>query len=112
MVAALWAGCGPQAGEDFLGEPLLRMRGRVTTTGLTLAPAVTPALCFPELVMTKVNTDGLPEQFHSLFENTVTGVGSSRAHIMDVEVQGVFPAEFKVNVYSPPPSAARGAGPP
>jgi hypothetical protein len=106
MSAALCAGCGAQAGEDFLGEPLLRMRGHVTTTGLTLAPAVTPALCFPELVWSAVNLDGLPEQFQATFENSVFGSGSGRARIMDVEVQGVFPAEFKVNVYSPPPAAA------
>jgi hypothetical protein len=106
MSAALCAGCGAQAGEDYLGQPLLQMRGHVTTTGLTLAPAVTPALCFPERVWSAVNTDGLPEQVQALFENTVSASSSGRARIMDIEVQGVFPAEFKVNVYTPPPPAA------
>jgi hypothetical protein len=106
MSAALAAGCVAQAGEEYLGEPLLRMRGQVTTTGLTITPAVTPALCFPEVGTATLNLEALPEEVQAAFENSFFSGGSKVARIMDVQVEGVFPAEFRVNVYSPPPTAA------
>ena len=106
LCAGLSAGCGAQAGEEYFGEPLLQMRGHVTTTGLTLAPAITPALCFPERKTETLNFATLPEEIRAAFEDQTSATGQPRARIMDVEVEGVFPAEFKVNVYSPPPAAA------
>lgn len=98
--------CGPQASEDYNGEPLLRMRGQVSAGALTLTQSIEPALCFTQTVPGTLNVSALPPQLQADFEGIGFGASRTRAHIMDVEVAGTFPAEFSVNVYTPPPSAA------
>lgn len=78
----LWlAACGPQASTEYRGEPLLSMSGRVE---LALqgqdASALLPALAF------------IDQQ--------------ERFHIVEVEVEGEFPAGFTLDVYEKPPGAA------
>lgn len=106
VLTALATGCGPQATEEYYGEPLLRMRGQVTTSGLTIAQPITPALCFTQIVPGTWNVEALPPEISSAFEGIGFGAGRTVAHVLDVEVEGSFPAEFKVNVYAPPPAAA------
>lgn len=106
-LTALAAACGSQAGDAYLGEPLLQMRGQVTTSGLTTAQPITPALCFIKPGMgSEVDHAKLPADVRPTFAGTTFFVGDYHAYIVDVEVQGAFPAEFNVNVYTPPPAAA------
>ena len=106
VFSALVGGCAPQASEAYNGEPLLRMRGQVSTSALTLAQPLKPALCFTETLPGTLNVSSLPAELQADFEGTGFGASLTRVHIMDVEVEGTFPAEFSVNVYAPPPQAA------
>jgi len=104
-ISALAAGCEPQAGEAYYGEPLLRMRGQVSTLALSIAQPIKPALCFTETIPGTLNIAALPPELQADFEGVGFGASRTRAHIMDVEVEGEFPAEFSVDVYAPPPAA-------
>jgi hypothetical protein len=106
-LAAIGVACGPQAGEEYLGEPLLSMRGRVTTSGLTTAQPILPALCFIKPAQGGVlDYSKLPAVVQPTFAGSQSGRSDYLAYILDVEVEGAFPAEFNVNVYAPPPAAA------
>jgi hypothetical protein len=111
----LLAGCGQQAGQDYRGEPLLRMRGQATVSALTGGQAIVPALCFfgadspdpPAWDPTKLPADlgdGPPDSPLPL------GIEPSTTHVLDVESNGQFPAQFDLDVYQPPPSAALSLG--
>jgi hypothetical protein len=82
------------------------MRGQVSTGALTLAQPIQPALCFTQTVPGTLSVAAFPADLQSDFEGIGFGASLTRAHIMDVEVEGTFPAEFNVNVYTPPPSEA------
>jgi hypothetical protein len=77
---AVWlCACDRQAPADYTGEPLLSMHGRVElAVERDDAGSLIPALAF------RNDEDG-------------------SLHIVDVEVDGDFPAEFVLDVYLPPP---------
>jgi hypothetical protein len=104
----LAAGCGTQAGDGYLGEPMLRMQGHVTVDALNAASASVPALCFRELTFDPalLRRDRLPAELQADLINSDWGGAGANAHIVDVETRGQFPAEFDVDVYVPPPPAA------
>lgn len=104
--SALAAGCEPQAGDAYFGQPLLRMRGQVSTRALSIAQPLEPALCFTQTLPGMVNIAALPPELRADFEGVSSGARVTRAHIMDVEVEGAFPSQFSVDVYAPPPAAA------
>jgi hypothetical protein len=115
VVNALWlaSACGDQAGSDYLGEPLLRMRGQVVLSALTGAREVEPALCFfgaDQPVPPTFDAAKLPPDVAAELEiggrSTVLAINKAATHIVDVESRGKFPAQFDVGVYLPPPSEA------
>jgi hypothetical protein len=71
-------GCDAQVGPDYAGEPLLSVRGQVVLAGENAAD-VTPVIAF----------------------NTATGYA-----VVNAEVSGEFPAEFRLDVVEPPPPDA------
>jgi hypothetical protein len=100
-------GCGSQASEDFSGESLLTLRGNVSVDPLASGPDSVPALCFHKQVVTsKSPVHGLPDDVREFFESNLHSGLITEAHIVDVEARGSFPAEFDVDVYTPPPSEA------
>lgn len=106
-ILAAAAACAPQANDEYLGEPLLRMRGSVSTKALTTTQPIVPALCFfEEIAPSWLNLDIFPPEIQKAFENGRTGAPNVQLHVLDVQAHGQFPAEFKVDVYAPPPEAA------
>lgn len=104
------AACSPQANEEYLGEPLLRMRGQVSTQALSTPQPIVPALCFFEETEGGIlELDIFPEEIQAAFKQSITGAPSSRVHIVDAHAIGQFPAEFKVDVYKPPADAVLAA---
>jgi hypothetical protein len=110
------AACGQQAGGDYRGEPLLRMRGQAVVSALTGGQAIEPALCFfladlpkaPVFDLNKIPAairERLTYQGESLIEVPQHRHGRMATHILDVESRGSFPAQFDVDVYLPPPSS-------
>lgn len=108
------AACGQQAGDDYRGEPLLRMRGQAVVSALTGGQAIEPALCFyqadapkpppfeltskvPAEIAAKLMHDGEPDIEAPNRAHTAT-------HILAVESRGEFPAQFDIDVYVPPPA--------
>ncbi|HMI90509.1 MAG TPA: hypothetical protein VK509_04055 [Polyangiales bacterium] len=115
------AGCGQQAGDDYRGEPLLRMRGQATVSALTGGQAIVPALCFfnadnpdpPAWDPGKLPADVRAGQDLGLPGGPIPlplHVEPSATHVLDVESNGQFPAQFDIDVYQPPPSAALSLG--
>ncbi|MDD9932603.1 MAG: hypothetical protein OXT09_03325, partial [Myxococcales bacterium] len=115
-LVVLWvAGCGVQAGEEYLGEPLLEMRGQAVVAALTGGQPIEPALCFRHetdevMDLTKMSAE-VAEVFALSPElQAARAMGSAdvpvrvaEAHIVSVESLGEFPSHFEVAVYSPPP---------
>lgn len=108
----LLAACGQQAGDDYRGEPLLRMRGQAVVSALTGGQAVEPALCFfaaDEPVPPAFDPNTLPPDIRAelsaagFLEVEVINKQRAATHILDVESRGEFPAQFDVDVYLPPP---------
>jgi hypothetical protein len=79
------SGCDAQVGEDYQGEPLLSVQGTVllndTQSGEDLVPALVLAL---------------PPDNEFFFD------------VIDGEVTGDFPAEFRFDVMTPPPERSLG----
>jgi hypothetical protein len=71
------AGCDAQAPDDYRGEPLLSITGKV------------------ELALNREDRAGL--------KPALVFVRDGVLRIVDVEVSGEFPAEFTLDVYEPPP---------
>jgi hypothetical protein len=110
------AACGQQAGGDYRGEPLLRMRGQAVVSALTGGQAIEPALCFfladlpqapvfdpnklPAAILEHLTIGG-----ESIIDVPAHRHGRMATHILDVESRGTFPAQFDVDVYLPPPSS-------
>lgn len=69
--------CEPQASPEFPGQSLLTIQGSVRIADDRTSGKLTPALAF------KNNTDGLIQ-------------------ILDVDVEGKFPSDFRLDVYSHP----------
>jgi hypothetical protein len=110
----LWSACGQQAGDEYRGEPLLRMRGHAVVSALTGGQAIEPALCFffaDEPKAPDYDGSNLPAEVRA--ELSYMGVLDVQAyptkriatHILDVDSRGEFPAQFDVDVYLPPPSS-------
>jgi hypothetical protein len=76
-------GCEAQASDAYRGEPLLVMRGSVALERASTEGELRPALAF---------------------------LNSERAEIeiVEVESEGMFPAQFTLRVYQPPPEHAFG----
>lgn len=101
------AACAPQANDEYLGEPLLRMRGSVSTKALTTTQPIVPALCFfDEIAPSWLNLEIFPADIQAAFENGNSAAPNVQLHVLDVQAHGQFPAEFKVDVYAPAPEAA------
>jgi hypothetical protein len=110
------AGCGSQAGGNYMGEPMLSMRVQATVSALTDGQAMVPALCFFNVPgpVAPFDTNKLPADVRpdlayesGLFSAFPFGnppqTGTS---ILDVESRGQFPSEFDIDVYLPPAEAA------
>jgi hypothetical protein len=107
VLGAAALGCGTQASEDFPGAVLLQLQGRVTVDPVAAASDSIPALCFTQFTAaTDKPADRLPESVLMGFEYDLRSNRTQVAHIVDVESRGHFPAEFDVNVYTPPPPEA------
>ena len=118
--ALVLAACGQQAGQDYAGEPLLRLRGQAVVSALTGGQPVEPALCFfladgpkaPQLDLDVLPAElraGLMYEGQSVIEMPMAAGDRLATHILDVESRGEFPAQFDVDVYQPPPSAGLSA---
>jgi len=83
LIASLWA-CDPQADSKYLGEPLVTLRGQVTSS--TPLPALEAAMLWQRGAPPSTNDQEL----------------ATRA-----PVQTGFPASFTVHLYQPPPARAR-----
>lgn len=71
------AGCDAQAPSDYRGESLLTLLGNVEIPEANRGEPLVPALVF---------------------------MGpNSELHVVDVAVKGQFPADFRIDVYEPPP---------
>jgi hypothetical protein len=114
----LLSACGQQAGDDYRGEPLLRMRGQAVVSALTGGQAIEPALCFffadqpdaPAFDPSTLPAEIRAELTHFGFlEVEVYQTKRVATHILDVESRGEFPAQFDVEVYLPPPSSGLSA---
>ena len=116
-VAGASAGCGQQAGADYLGQPLLSMHGQATVSALTGGQAVVPALCFVTEgpAPAPLDFNKLPADIRMDLANAEANGGvaffpafapPSAMHILDVQSHGEFPAQFDIDVYLPPVDAA------
>ena len=77
-VGLVMAGCEAQVGPEYAGEPLMSVKGKVVLAGENAAE-VTPVIAF----------------------STPTGYA-----VVNAEVSGEFPAEFRLDVVEPPPQDA------
>lgn len=101
------AACAPQANDEYLGEPLLQMRGSVSTAALTTTQPIVPALCFfEEIAPSWLSLDIFPPEIQAALDNSKSAAPNAQLHVVDVQAHGQFPAAFKVDVYAPPPDAA------
>ena len=92
---------------DLTDRPLLRMRGSVTVDALTAAADSVPALCFERVIWDRTLDDvDIPDSLAEDFTPINWSGPGIEARIVDVETHGRFPAEFDVDVYVPPLSAA------
>jgi len=100
--------CGRQVDTEYLGEPLLSLRGQVLSSSLTTngEPQAKPALCFRHLsyhdgfaVSNEIIPADLREKVGDLSRPAERAIDMN---IVDVESRGDFPAEFAVDVYLPP----------
>jgi hypothetical protein len=100
--------CGRQVDTEYLGEPLLSLRGQVLSSSLTTngEPQATPALCFRHLSYHDgfvVNKEIIPADIREKFGDLSRPAGRDiDMNIVDVESRGDFPAEFAVDVFVPP----------
>jgi hypothetical protein len=96
--------CGRQVDDEYLGEPLLSLRGQVTSAALTGGPGAVPALCFQHFTGDLSSRwDKLPaDVIEALGEPNLDQASPYDLHIVDVEARGDFPAEFAIDVYVPP----------
>jgi hypothetical protein len=83
LMASIWA-CDPQADSKYLGEPLVTLRGQVTSS--TPLPPLEAAMLWQRGAPPSTNDQEL----------------ATRA-----PVQTGFPASFTVHLYQPPPARAR-----
>lgn len=87
---AALSGCGAgQAPSDYRGEPLMSLKGSVTSSESVLGEDLVPALVF-----------GPPPFVTNYEENTV--------HYLRGEVEGQFPSSFTLSLYEPPPASVLG----
>jgi hypothetical protein len=100
--------CGRQVDTEYLGEPLLSLRGQVLSSSLTTngEPQAKPALCFRHLSYHDgfvVNQELVPADIREQFGDLSRPAGrDTDINIVDVESRGDFPAEFAVDVFLPP----------
>jgi hypothetical protein len=82
--AAALLGCDARVGEEYRGESLLRLQGKLVVENPDAPSELVPALGFmhPEL------SDGAVD-----------------VSVMEVDVSGEFPGNFTLDVMSPPPAA-------
>jgi hypothetical protein len=78
LAAQFLGACGSQAGEEYRGEPLLRMKGSVVIQNPNPPDNLVPAIAFL---------------------NTRNGT----LDFAEVQVAGEFPAQFTLDVFEPPP---------
>ena len=79
-------GCGDgQAEPDYQGDPLMSLKGVVTSSEAALSAEQVPAL-----------------MFSAPWEELVAGGGT--VHFVKGEVEGVFPTSFTLRVYDAPPA--------
>jgi hypothetical protein len=79
-------GCGDgQAGPDYQGDPLMSLKGVVTSSDAALSAEHVPALMFP-----------------APWAELVAGGGT--VHFVQGEVEGMFPTAFTLRVYDGPPA--------
>jgi hypothetical protein len=79
-------GCGDgQAGPDYQGDPLMSLKGVVTSSEAALSADQVPALMFT-----------------APFEELIAGEGT--VHFVQGEVEGMFPTAFTLRVYDAPPA--------
>jgi hypothetical protein len=117
VLCACAAGCEAQAGEGYLGEPLLELHGSAIVTAETGGEAVSPALCFLKRapLLLPPSVESLPEDVRQVLAEPIAfGLASNAVadeaafvaprlvEIVDVESVGHFPAEFNVEAYLPP----------
>ena len=98
-LAAL-GGCDAAADLDYRGEPLATIRGQVTTS----ADKQSEPYLHPRAVLVWQNPQLLNE------DGTAPPIGSFERIAEDVAVVSQFPAEFEINLFNPPPAAARYQG--
>jgi hypothetical protein len=80
--AVVILGCDARVGEDYRGEPLLSMSGKLVFENPRVPDGLVPALAF------------------------VDATGPASWQFLDVDVRGEFPANFTLDVMLPPPAAA------
>jgi len=80
------AACGQQSGMDYRGEPLFTLRGTVTVPKEFAGEDLVPVLFFP------LEPD--PE------------TGGRFIEVLDVDVTGSFPSNFRIDVFDAPPQPA------
>jgi len=79
-------GCGDgQAGPDYQGDPLMSLKGVVTSSDAALSAEQVPALAFASSTMELI-------------------AGGGTVHFVKGEVEGMFPTGFTLHVYDPPPA--------
>lgn len=78
LLASL-AACDSRADQDYRGESLLHLEGRVVLADESAPEGLVPAVVY----------------------STRTGL-----ELVDVTVQGQFPADFRLDLYAPPPPSA------
>jgi hypothetical protein len=79
-------GCGDgQAGPDYQGDPLMSLKGVVTSSEAALTAEQVPALMFPAPLVELI-------------------AGGGTVHFVKGEVEGMFPSAFTLRVYDAPPA--------
>jgi hypothetical protein len=113
FVSLTCSSCGSQAGEDYLGEPLLSMHGQaILSGGVAASEPIVPALCIYEGRKTGapvryLPVDQLPVELRAHFADREFWIDEQvQIHIVEAVSKGRFPAEFDIEVFSPPPTAA------
>ena len=121
LACLLLPACDPQAGDGYMGEPLLSVRGQATVSTPTGGEAIVPALCFIDDTTARASagTKSLelshlpPEIEEDLRSDQRIGPEPPWPHdadhlvrIVDIENVGQFPSDFRVDVYVPPPVEA------
>ena len=90
-------GCDGAANLDYRGEPLATIAGKLNTEGATeyLAPRAVLVWQDPRFLLVGLNTDADADQPINQFEKVAE----------DVAVVSAFPAEFSIQIFTPPPAS-------